>query len=206
MTNPLTVLQKIRSAGGSVVSTGSDLEISVPQGILSAEDRQILAHAKQELVVLLAPGTGRKEERADPFDRSVVRTTLDKLAAQAPEGFKFDQCGEPWRWDDAVFRCDQAIVQRDQKALFDALLILEAEALDLFYRFEERRAIEQENEQTEASTEFLFTIGGSAKPKPKPEPEPDQTTTPRRKVDPQSVLSFAITQQEWTDHQRDMGR
>ena len=63
--NPVLVISKVRSAGGSVSVLDGDLRVTVPPGILSPEDRAVLAEHKQDLVRVLGSPEPIRDEYAE---------------------------------------------------------------------------------------------------------------------------------------------
>ena len=76
--NPIEILSKIRLAGGIVTAEGGDLRISAPAGLLSDQERAVLAEHRSQLVELLDPEPMAVGwvEALDPVER-------DRLADQA---------------------------------------------------------------------------------------------------------------------------
>lgn len=66
--SPLLVITKIRQAGGMIWSEDQDLRIEAPVGLLTPEDRTVLAEYKTDLIPLLS----RPIPVDDPVEREAI--------------------------------------------------------------------------------------------------------------------------------------
>ena len=107
----IEILAKIRQAGGTVAVVSGDIRLRVPKGLLSDQERSLLAEHKAEIVKLLADD--RDLDQDDGSDR--WETAVDPPPA-------CQQCGslELW-WDfwggQHCQRCEAAGFKRSQQLL-----------------------------------------------------------------------------------------
>jgi hypothetical protein len=128
----IEVLDRIRAAGGDVAVVGGDLRLRVPRGLLSDQERRLLAEHKAEIVRLLAD-----EEVVVTMPKAVVEPDLDQQAEPVefttPEGMTIrfaepedeeeivvppppcQQCGSLMLWQDFSGKwhcqyCEPAVV------------------------------------------------------------------------------------------------
>jgi len=129
MSDPLAVLAKIRSAGGSVEAQGSELKVVAPVGLLGDQDRATLAKYKPDLLRLLAPAS---------TPRPRFREILDRLADMQPASYEPKRDSEAW---DRLFAPVELALEAGDgieiKASFERLL---EGAENLFERFAEAEA------------------------------------------------------------------
>lgn len=97
----IPILDKIRRSGGSVVVVGDKVWIAAPPGLLSNQERQLLAKHKQDLLRLFEP----REAVVDPYqdqERQSIKwvENLDPAKAALVVGVAVQE------WDDLV-RLDQ---------------------------------------------------------------------------------------------------
>ena len=74
----ISILDKIRQAGGTIAVVGNDLRLRVPKGLLTDDDRRLLAEHKAEIVRLLAEVPVIVESPVDAMIEPVVEADLDQ--------------------------------------------------------------------------------------------------------------------------------
>jgi len=84
--SPLLVINRIRQAGGSIWSENGDLRVEAPVGLLTPEDRSVLAEFKTDLVPLLShpiPVDDPVEREAIVWAEAAPAAEIDQALDQA---------------------------------------------------------------------------------------------------------------------------
>jgi hypothetical protein len=84
--SPLIVIDKIHRAGGSIWSEAGDLRIEAPAGLLTPEDKSVLAEFKADLVPLLVrrtPVEDREEREAIVWSETAPPEVVSEALDQA---------------------------------------------------------------------------------------------------------------------------
>lgn len=96
---PLEVLNKVRLANGSIVVEGGEIRVVAPAGVLTAEDKQVLARHKAALLSILAPPVDEEREAIQWLDR-LSPVEADRIVDEAVR--HWERGVETGDWDQAV--------------------------------------------------------------------------------------------------------
>ncbi len=102
----IETLDRIMAAGGDVWVVGGDLRLKVPKGLLSDQERQLLAERKAEIVKLLAD----EPVVETPVVVTMPEQDLDEEIVVPPA--RCEQCGGFMFWWDFLGRPHCMVCQR----------------------------------------------------------------------------------------------
>ena len=108
--NAIEIIAKIRQAGGSITSDGTKISVSIPPGMITAEDQAVLVENRETLISILAPADhpATDEREAIVFaDTPEADEALDQACREWGEIVSPGPTANDWDgWPESVFDVD----------------------------------------------------------------------------------------------------